>query len=73
MKLYDVPRDTRIVLREDGMELELNFLKMDGMYAHCTTDSGVDVHLAGWVDADIIVDGVTVGAGDAPTSGIKGA
>ena len=72
MKLHDVPNGSRIVLREDGMELELNFLKMDGMYAHCTTDSGMDVHLAGWVDADIIVDGVTVGAVNAPTSGSKG-
>ena len=51
MKLYDVPRDTRIRMR-DGFEL--NFHHIDGMYSYCTMDSGVPVHLEAWCEVEIV-------------------
>jgi hypothetical protein len=42
MKLYDVPRNSTIVLK-DG--LELNFHHIDGMYSVCTDDEGNVYHI----------------------------
>ncbi|MEY4720064.1 MAG: hypothetical protein RL563_2682 [Pseudomonadota bacterium] len=54
MKLYDVPRNTRIVVKdEDGDELKLNFSHIDGMYSYCTDDAGNVVHLAAWTEVEI--------------------
>lgn len=54
MKLYDVPRNTRIVIKdEDGTELRLNFGHVDGMYSYCTDDEGNVVHLAAWTEVEI--------------------
>ena len=50
MKLYEVPRDTRVVL-SDGMEV--NFQHIDGMYSYCTDDKGEVIHLAAWTDVEI--------------------
>ena len=50
MKLYDVPRNTRIVLED---ETELNFSHIDGMYSFCTDDAGNVVHLAAWTEVSI--------------------
>lgn len=47
MKLYDVPRHSRIII-EDGTEL--TFDHIDGMYSVCYTDSGDVVHLAAWTE-----------------------
>jgi hypothetical protein len=47
MKLYDVPRNTRIVLEDDT---ELMFDHLDGMYSVCYNDSGSIVHLAVWTE-----------------------
>lgn len=50
MKLYDVPRNTRI--RIDG--IELLFVKLDGAYSICQTDDGETVHLAAWADVEVV-------------------
>ena len=50
MKLFEVPRDTRVVL-SDGMEV--NFHHIDGMYSYCTDDKGEVIHLAAWTDVEI--------------------
>lgn len=51
MKLYEVPRNTRISTA-DGVEL--NFDHIDGMYSFCTDDNGNIVHLPAWTEVDII-------------------
>ena len=50
MKLYDVPRNTRIKVGD----LELNFKHIDGMYSLCQTDDGETVHLAAWTEVEIL-------------------
>ena len=57
MKLYDVPRDSRIQL-SNGMEL--NFKRIDGMYSLCLTDDNEPVHVAAWTEVAVI-DGGTKG------------
>ena len=64
MKLYNVPRNSRIkVLVEDKVPPrapqitegeELNFRNIDGMYSYCTRDNGEVVHLVAWTDVEII-------------------
>lgn len=51
MKLYDVPRDSRIRL-DDGMEL--NFKRIDGMYSLCFTDQNEPVHVAAWTEVAVV-------------------
>ena len=53
MKLYDVPRHSRIVLEDDT---ELIFDHIDGMYSVCYTDSGTVVNLAAWTEVLIKED-----------------
>ena len=50
MKLYDVPRNTRIKVEY----LELMFHHIDGMYSLCKTDDGETVHLAAWTEVEIV-------------------
>jgi hypothetical protein len=50
MKLYDVPRNTRIKVED----LELDFHHIDGMYSYCKTDDGEVVHLAAWTEVEIV-------------------
>ena len=51
MKLYDVPRNSRILL-SDGTQL--NFKHVDGMYSLSLTDDGKPVHLAAWTEVSVI-------------------
>ena len=54
MKLYDVPKNTRITIKDDdGNILRLLFHKIDGMYSYCTDDEGNVVHVAAWVEVEI--------------------
>ena len=50
MRLYEVPRDTRVVLANG---LEVNFQRIDGMYSYCTDDDGDVIHLAAWTEVTI--------------------
>ncbi len=52
MKLYEVPRNSRIKVIGDGTEY--NFKRIDGGYSLCTTDKNETVHLSAWVDVEII-------------------
>lgn len=54
MKLFDLPRNTRIKLESGD---EINFHHIDGMYSYCTDDEGNVVHLAAWTEAEIADDG----------------
>ena len=64
MKLYDVPRNSRIKIINDikvppgAPELtegqELNFRRIDGMYSYCTTDSGEVAHLVAWAEVEVL-------------------
>jgi hypothetical protein len=64
MKLYDVPRNSRIkVVVNDKVPPaapqiiegeELNFKHIDGMYSYCTRDNGEVVHLVAWAEVKII-------------------
>ena len=64
MKLYDVPRNSRIKIIGDikvppgapslKEGQELNFRSIDGMYSYCTTDSGEVVHLVAWAEVELI-------------------
>jgi hypothetical protein len=50
MKLYEVPRDTRVVF-EDG--IELIFQGVDGMYAKCIDDQGNQYLPTAWTEVTI--------------------
>jgi hypothetical protein len=50
MKLYDVPRNSTIIL-QNGEELE--FKHIDGMYSYCVTKEGNVVHLAAWSEVKV--------------------
>ena len=64
MKLYDVPRNSRIKVVEGdkvppfaspiNKGEELNFRSIDGMYSYCTRDNGDVVHLVAWAEVKII-------------------
>jgi len=49
MKLYDVPRNTRI--KVEG--IKLLFHHIDGMYSFCTDDEGKVYHPAAWSEVEI--------------------
>ena len=69
MKLYDVPRNSRIkvISGEAGRKVqvppgapqinegeELNFRSVDGMYSYCTRDNGEVVHLLAWTEVEYL-------------------
>jgi len=51
MKLYDVPRNTRVTMPGVG---EFNFHHIDGMYSYCTDDEGGIFHMRAWADVEIV-------------------
>lgn len=66
MKLYDVPRNSRIKVVSDikvppaAPDIEegdeLKFRNIDGMYSYCTRDDGEVVYLAAWAEVEILDD-----------------
>jgi len=50
VKLYNVPRNSTIVLK-DG--LELNFHHLDGMYSVCTDDDGNVYHIGATEEVEV--------------------
>ena len=64
MKLYDVPRNSRIkVVVSDKVPPgapqinegeELNFRSVDGMYSYCTRDNGEVIHLLAWTEVEYL-------------------
>ena len=64
MKLYDVPINTRIkiiggVIAPPGSpnileQEELIFKSLNGTYSYCTRDNGEVIHLAGWVNVEVL-------------------
>lgn len=53
MKLFDVPRNTAIKIKQDELELKLMFHHLDGMYSYCTNDKGTVIYLAAWTEVEI--------------------
>ena len=51
MKLFEVPRNTRVMTRNGD---QYNFKAIDGMYSYCTTDKGEVIHLAAWTEVEIV-------------------
>ena len=66
MKLYNVPRNSRIKVLSDikvppaAPTIEeqevLNFSHIDGMYSYCTNSDNEVVHLAAWTEVKIVDD-----------------
>jgi len=65
MKLYEVPRNSKIRMLEKGAHIPitslqikpyqiLHFSRVDGMYSYCTTEDGKVVHPAAWTDVEIV-------------------
>jgi hypothetical protein len=52
MKLFEVPRYSRVKVIDDGKEY--NFKSIDGMYSYCTDDKGSVVHLQAWTEVEIV-------------------
>lgn len=50
MKLYNVPKNSTIVLK-DG--LELNFYHIDGMYSVCTDNEGNVYHISASEEVEV--------------------
>jgi len=50
MKLYDVPRKTKIKFEGEA----LYFYHTDGMYSYCQDKDGNVVHLVAWAEVEII-------------------
>lgn len=65
MKLFEVPRNTKIRILEDprippaSNELPENgvfyFHHIDGMYSLCTDMNNIPHHLAAWTEVEIII------------------
>lgn len=66
MKLYEVPRNTKVRLLENAdlppehrglaqQEVVL-FHHVDGMYSYCTNAEGFIVHPAAWTEVEIVSD-----------------
>lgn len=56
MKLYDVPRNTRVRLSESEEKTEVLFDHVDGMYSYCKDKDGNTIHLAAWTEVEIVND-----------------
>ena len=54
MKLYDVPRNSRVVIVEGDVKYYLNFHHVDGMYSYCVDDDGNVVHPAAWTEVELV-------------------
>ena len=59
MKLYDVPRNTRIRVPagDDGKPLDLLFDHIDGMFSVCRRDDGCVVHLPACTEVEVLAEG----------------
>ena len=60
MKLYVVPRNTRIKIVGEFTGEEFLFHHIDGMYSYCTTQSGDVVHISASTDVEIVDKHVTI-------------
>ena len=65
MKLYDVPRNTQVIVVDDAIKVPvaakdiakediINFHHIDGMYSYCTDSEGQVCHLAAWTEVEIV-------------------
>ena len=54
MKLYNVPRNSTIVLKNG---LELNFHHLDGMYSVCTDGEGNVYHIVATEEVEVKLKG----------------
>ena len=50
MKLYNVPKNSTIVLK---LGIELKFHHIDGMYSVCTDEEGNVYHISAWEEVEV--------------------
>jgi len=54
MKMYELPRDTKVVLRDlDGNVIRLKFDYIDGAYAKCALSNGTPINIAAWTEVEL--------------------
>ncbi len=68
MKLYEIPRNSKILLPIGGEGRETKdemctFLHIDGMYSAITTESGSYVHLGASTEVHLVGDHYELGTG----------
>ena len=54
MKLYNVPKNTKIRIQGDEGNEIFTFHHIDGMYSYCTDSEKNVVHLQAWSDVEIV-------------------
>jgi hypothetical protein len=56
MKLYKVPRNSKIRVWDEGRTHyeDLDFSHVDGMYSLCFNADGVPVHITAWADVEVL-------------------
>ena len=65
MKLYEVPRNTKIRIIDDETSTPvasypveknqtLQYYKIDGMYSYCINEENIAVHPAVWTEVEIV-------------------
>jgi hypothetical protein len=54
MKLYEVPRETKVKVVENNSNLEVLFKHIDGMYSYCVDSNNNVIHLAAWTEVEIM-------------------
>ena len=59
MKLYAVPRNTRIKIVGESTGEEFLFHHIDGMYSYCTNEIGEVVHISASTEVKIVDNDVT--------------
>lgn len=54
MKLYEVPRNSRIKVRGLELDVVLHFVTIDGAYSVCKDANNLVVHLSASAEVDIV-------------------
>jgi hypothetical protein len=60
IKLYEIPRNSKIYIECSDESSYLIFNKLDGMYSHCTTEKGNTTHLTVFTPLEEYEDGYRI-------------
>ena len=61
MKLYELPRDSKIYCEASDGSKSVIFHHLDGMYSYCTTEKGAVVHIGASQELKEYEDGYKLG------------
>jgi len=53
MKLINVPRDSKVILKDDLTRTEYTFIKVDGMYAQLRTTDWRLGYVPAWTEVEV--------------------